>query len=103
VDIVEETVDSPRYAPQPKQSKMGYYDEDGKHPPPTPPSPSPEPTHQVCSRQHQATTTPSVLVCTRWLTVLRTLKAKTALRSATSVRPAAPVLRRLRAPTPPTR
>ena len=45
VDIVEETVDSSRYAPQPKQSKMGYYDEDGKHlplshliPPPLPQS-----------------------------------------------------------------
>ena len=31
VSIVEETVDTPRRASHSKKSKMGYYDEDGKH------------------------------------------------------------------------
>lgn len=105
VDIVEETVDAPRYAQAPK-SKMGYYDEDGKHYPllvfSNPCAPHVGHT-QVCSRRRQATTTLSVRDCTSWLTVLRTLKATTASRLLRSVSPAALMVRRRRAPMPPTR
>jgi hypothetical protein len=56
VDIVEETVDAPRYkAPATKKSKMGYYDEDGKH--------DPLPPSSACLRRcrpHTSVLTPNI-------------------------------------------
>lgn len=58
IKITEETVDAPRYAPAPKPSKMGYYDEDGKLPTLfTPPPPHPVAAHtQACIPSHVLTT-----------------------------------------------
>ena len=102
VNIIEETVDASRYASPPKKSKMGYYDEDGKHCalffPSQPQGPPSKPTTSVLTPYAQATTTRSVRDCTSWLTVLCTLKAMTALRSVRSARSAAPAPPRARAP-----
>jgi hypothetical protein len=115
VDIVEETVEAPRFE---TKSKMGYYDEDGKLLTPrdalTPtaqlplpnllPLPEGDPSQDVAvgcithkcahSTVNQATTTRSVLgctiSCTSWLTALPPMKAPTALRRSSRPAPRLP-------------